>query len=108
MFDFFGYAVRNPSFVTRNARKAWATRKAMEAYRKDNPFCAATGKKTGCHVHHIRPVCVYPELASDEDNMITLHSSVHRIIGHGGNWKDYNVNVEKTARSMLIVETVGS
>lgn len=79
----------------------------MKAYVAENPACAATGRTDGCHVHHVIPLSVRPDLADDPENFITLHKDVHRIIGHGGNWKDFNSNVRETARSMLIVKTAG-
>ena len=97
MFDFAGFAVRNPAHVTRNARRAWATAKVMKKYRKEHPRCAWCGRNRRVQIHHIVPVSVIPNMADDYDNLITLCAKrCHITLGHSGNYgRRYVRNVKK-------------
>jgi hypothetical protein len=51
-------------------------------------------------VHHILPFHLNPQLELDPSNLITLcmgKLECHLIIGHGGDYKDYNPSVVKHA-----------
>jgi len=89
MFAFIGFARRNPSFVTTNARKAWSVHKAMRAFRREHTQCAWCGRTKKLEVHHIQPVSVAPELAADIKNMIVLcrKPACHQVVGHNGDFK---------------------
>jgi hypothetical protein len=65
------------------------------AYRKRRPRCEccnASPRFLGFlknDVHRILPAHLYPELAADFDNMITLCRWCHFNVGHLKNWKHY-------------------
>lgn len=107
VFEYAQFAVRNPSHVTRHWRSQWATRKALLAYRKANPVCEATGNTSSLQVHHVLPVSIFPELAADPSNFITLCKQAHFAVGHGGNWKDFNPHVREMSAMLRaqVVET---
>ena len=86
-FEFAGLMWRNPSWVTRNARGAWITAKAMKNYRKKHPVCAWCGRDARVQIHHIHPVSVRPNLAADPNNMLTLCAKrCHLCVGHNGDY----------------------
>ena len=61
---------------------------------KNNPTCAACGRKDGLEVHHIIPYNVSPERELDPSNLITLCSkSCHFLFGHLCDWKSWNAEV---------------
>jgi 5-methylcytosine-specific restriction endonuclease McrA len=105
MFEYASFAIRNPSYVTKNARKQPEVRRAMLKYRKENPVCAATGATKNLHVHHKLPVSVAPQLAGVESNFITLESKAHLIVGHAGNYRNYVPNVDEVCRTIRIQRT---
>jgi hypothetical protein len=73
-------------------RSTAEVKKAMEKYREANPRCEWDGCSTDCHVHHIIPVHVRPDLSGDINNMITLGASrCHLVVGHAGNWGNRHV-----------------
>ena len=90
MFEFIRFVVRNPSYVTHNAKAAWATRKAMKEFRElpENSECDWCGRNKKLEVHHIEPVSVAPEKAADQENMIMLcrKPACHLIVGHDGDF----------------------
>lgn len=105
-FEFAGLARRNPSWVTQNAREAWATAKAMKVYRRENPACEFCGDARRIQVHHIEPVSVAPERAADIDNMISLCAKrCHITLGHAGNYKNYVENCELLASQARVIKT---
>lgn len=68
--------------------------------------CAACGAEINLQVHHKKPFHMHPELELDDNNLITLceekgESGCHLKIGHLGDWKSFNPNVEKDARKNL-------
>lgn len=105
-FEFAGLAYRNPGWVTKNAREAWATAKAMQAYREANPACEYCGRSGRIQVHHKEPVSVAPERAADIENMISLCAKrCHITLGHAGNYKNYVVNVADLCDVALVYKT---
>lgn len=80
--------------------------KARKAWLNNHPTCAACGSKDCVQVHHKKPFHIYPELELNPINFITLceRSPVndHLEIGHLGNWKNFNTNVESDAHARLI------
>ncbi len=100
MFEFIRFVVRNPSYVTKNARKAWATRKSMNAFRDkpENAECGWCGRSKKLEVHHIQPVSVAPDIAADHNNMIMLcrKPACHQVVGHDGDFgRRYVENVKE-------------
>jgi len=70
-----------------------------------HPTCAVCGGKTKVEVHHIIPFSIDPSKELDEKNLISLcegrqHLTCHLIIGHGGDYRDYNPAARKSARFM--------
>jgi hypothetical protein len=91
--------VRHPIYTLTKPRSAWATRKAVKAYRKEHPVCEWDGKTTPVHVHHVVPIAVDPGRAADPENMISLGAKRnHLVVGHAGNWRRYVLNVKKVCR----------
>jgi hypothetical protein len=96
MANFF---FRQPVYCLKDPRKAWATRQAMQAYRRAHPICEFDGKSTKVHIHHIEPIQFAPERAADPDNFISLSPKAHLIVGHAGDFKQY----VRTVRSMCAI-----
>lgn len=72
--------------------------KVRKEFLKNHRKCECCGKTYGLHVHHIKPVHLYPELELDLDNLITLCGKrCHFLIGHLCNWKSYNKDVIQDA-----------
>jgi len=83
------FLARNAGFTVKNPRKAWRTRKAMNAYRKGHPTCEYCGRSP-IHVHHVKPVAQRPDLAHVQQNFISLCAKrCHLTLGHAGNWKHW-------------------
>lgn len=83
---------------------AYEITKAKRAHRNALPLCVVCnrppkfwGRKSN-DVHHIRPVHLYPELACDPSNLITLCRVHHFTLGHFGNWKSWNSEIELLIR----------
>lgn len=115
MFSFIRFAVRNPSYVTQDVRRAWKTRKAMNEFRtrQENSVCAWCGRKHRLEVHHIEPVSVSPDKADDPNNMIMLcrKPACHQIIGHNGNFANsYVENVKDICADdkQMVVKVISS
>lgn len=108
MFEYAAFVIRNPSYVTRNARKQWSVRKALLAHRKAHPVCEATGSTKRLEVHHLLPVSVRPDLADAASNLITLERKAHLVVGHAGNYKNYVSNVGEVCATMRIQRTVAA
>lgn len=97
-----GFIKRNPKFSILNVRETYKYRKIMKQYSLEHPVCQFCGISGGrIDVHHKIPVSQAPELACDKSNLITLHRKpqCHLVVGHHGNWKDFNKNVEATCKT---------
>jgi len=106
LFEWAGFARRNPSWVTRNARRSWAVTKAMRAFRQDNPESWWSGKPTK-EVHHIVPVSVDAERAGDPSNMFpTAGRDEHYVVGHLGiSWSVYNRSIVAVTERVEAIDT---
>jgi hypothetical protein len=67
--------------------------------------CAVCGGKTKVEAHHIIPFSLDPTKELDEKNLIALcegkkNFSCHLIVGHGGDYRDYNPYCRKSANFM--------
>lgn len=80
---------------------------------KDHPTCAACGSTKKLEVHHKVPVHVSRSQELDASNLITLcehpgnantgpEAHCHFIIGHLGNWFNFNRQVDKQASDHLL------
>jgi hypothetical protein len=71
---------------------------------KKNPTCAACGGTEHLNVHHKKPFHLFPELELEPTNLITLcmdgDKDCHIKLGHGGNFKAYNPNVEEDVKAV--------
>ena len=98
------FFVKHIAFTLENPQRAWVVVKALAQYREEHPVCEITGLKP-VEVHHIKPVELFPELASDPSNFISLYRrSGHFILGHAGNWNWYVENIRETGAMMKIVK----
>ncbi len=99
------YIARHPIQAASNPRTAWATRKAMNAYRKEHPVCEWDGKTTPVEVHHKKPIDHHPELAADPANFISLGARRnHLVIGHAGNWHQAVEDLDEICRLRRIIQ----
>jgi 5-methylcytosine-specific restriction endonuclease McrA len=61
-------------------------------------WCAGCGKRLNLEVHHIIPVHVDPNKQLEPENLITLcRPTCHPLLGHLGNWSNYNPHVREDA-----------
>lgn len=88
-----------------DAKRSSAWPKVREEFIKNNPTCACCGDTKKIEVHHIKPFHLNPELELEPSNLITLCESssngitCHLLIGHLGDYKSWNVNALKDAKS---------
>ncbi len=81
-------------------------RKVRAEHIKNNPTCAACGRKDGLEVHHIVPYHIDPDKELDPDNLITLCGKYcHFIFGHLMDWKSWNENVVRDSTLYLLAKT---
>ncbi|MCF7835793.1 MAG: HNH endonuclease [Candidatus Marinimicrobia bacterium] len=77
--------------------------KVRQEYLKNNPKCAVCGGTKKCEVHHVLPFHLFPELELDLKNLITLCEckkygvNCHLFMGHLGNYKKFNYNIDEDA-----------
>jgi hypothetical protein len=68
---------------------------------KNYPFCAVCEDTKNLNVHHKKPFHLHPELELEPNNLVTLCENksygifCHLLIGHLGNYKNINPNVEE-------------
>lgn len=83
-------------FAIQGRSKEWfAVRKSWLGW---NPACAACNSRDKLEVHHIVPFGVDRSLELDTNNLITLCSHCHLVIGHLRDYRIYNDNVKKDAK----------
>jgi len=99
-----GFAIRNAGYAAKNVRKLSSVVKAMKDYDKLHPACEYCGREGDTDIHHIKPVKYAPDLAGDMDNMIALcrGKGCHFVIGHMGDWKEYNGAVRETCKAAIL------
>ena len=109
MFDHIRFLWRNRGATLRlGPRDTAAYKRAMAAYLAVHPVCQFCGKPGGkVEVHHVIPVSVDPTKAADVTNMVTLHRKpdCHMVVGHLGNFRDYNSNVARVCEVMVDEKT---
>jgi 5-methylcytosine-specific restriction endonuclease McrA len=83
--------------ITKERSSHWPT--VQHKFLKLHPVCQACGGTENLNVHHKKPFHLYPELELEPSNLITLcmegDKDCHIKLGHGGNFKAYNPNVEE-------------
>ena len=107
-FEFATFVIRNPSFVTKNARKLPEVRKAMLEYRAEHTACEYSGKTSRLQVHHNIPVSVAPHLAADKSNFTVLERNIHLHLAHAGNWTSYVQNIREVIDKTRIQRTLAA
>jgi 5-methylcytosine-specific restriction endonuclease McrA len=65
------------------------------------PACAACSSRDKLEVHHVVPFALDRNLELDENNLITLCTHCHLVIGHLRDYKIYNANVKRDAKEFL-------
>lgn len=77
------YAVRSPEWP-----------QVRKEHIKNNPYCAACGRKESLEVHHIEPVHINPDRELDRSNLITLCDKYcHFALGHLMDYKSWNKDI---------------
>lgn len=97
----------DPKLQGRKRSSQWE--KVRREFIKKNSRCAACGSRIlpKLQVHHKKPFHLFPELELVEENLIVLcedgpmNTNCHGLIGHAGNWSDYNENVVTDAEHQL-------
>lgn len=83
--------------------------KVRATHLEANPSCACCGATTKLEVHHKRPFSLDASLELDPNNLITLCESTsdgiicHLCVGHAGNYREYNPNVEQDSARILLM-----
>jgi len=99
MIDFLKNLFTDPKLGGKARSKDWP--RVRKEHLKKFPTCALCGGSKTIEVHHKRPFHSNPELELHPSNLITLCESgsngivCHRSIGHLGDYKSINVDVEK-------------
>ena len=75
--------------------------KVRKGFIAKNNKCAACGKKTGLHVHHIQPFQLRPDLELEEFNLITLCADHHFHMAHLMDQKSQNNDIVKDSSYFL-------
>lgn len=93
------FLLQNRAWCETNVRKLPSVIRAMRRYVSLHPHCEFCSDAHGrVAVHHIRPVHLFPELADDPTNFITLHQThCHYAVGHFNNWNLWNPDVRAHA-----------
>ena len=94
------------SFLDKMYGRSPKWRKVRAEHIKNNPQCAACGRKESLEVHHIVPYHINPELELEPSNLITLCGKYcHFIFGHLMDWKSWNENVVRDCTLYHISKT---
>lgn len=73
-------------------------------YLEQHGYCVVCGNKKKLEIHHKKPFHLFPEFELDVSNLITLCEMkkrgivCHLLIGHLGNYKSFNPDVEQDAQ----------
>lgn len=98
------YAGKHPVTKVRDPR--WGKKRAEHLLIE--PTCRVCGGTEELTVHHVKPFHLYPEYELKDWNLITLCESkkawgfnCHLVIGHLGNFKNWNAWVRQDSRVWL-------
>jgi hypothetical protein len=106
VFGISGCASPDIEIRTFETPSEYQVTKAKNVYREANPTCEVCGAKSNITngnrnpVHHRMPVHVAPELAATQSNLVTLCRRHHFWVGHCGNYRAYNANLNKTIEAV--------
>lgn len=79
-------------------------KRVRKEFLKENPQCAACGRKEDLEVHHIVPYHISPERELDPSNLITLCGKYcHFVFGHLMDYKSWNKNVVEDCKKYYIL-----
>ena len=84
----------------KGAKRSSGWRKVRDKHKRDNPECAVCRSKKKVEVHHKVPFHIAPDLELAEGNLVSLCENkkygvnCHLLIGHLGNYRKINMNVE--------------
>lgn len=67
--------------------------KIRKEWLRGNPTCAVCKKKARTP-HHKKPVHLFPEEELNFNNLVTLCSTCHLLIGHLKNYRSYNKDID--------------
>lgn len=73
-------------------------------YLEKHPTCAGCGTTKHLQVHHKKPFHLFPQFELDINNLISLCEDswlCHLHLGHSGDWRAYNPNVEEDTAKQL-------
>lgn len=71
--------------------------------------CSVCGRVKNLNAHHKKPFHKFPELELDSSNLIALcetgpgSTNCHCLVGHCGDWKAYNPNVDEDAVALRTI-----
>lgn len=74
--------------------------KVRDEHLEANPRCVACGQ-LATEVHHVKPFKIAPALELDPSNLASVCEHCHLAVGHGCNWKKWNIDFWRTARTLL-------
>lgn len=89
--------------AVKGEKRSGKWRKIRATHLEKNPLCAICGLKNKVEVHHVIPFNVAPDLELNPENLITLCENkkwgitCHLLVGHLGNYKDFNSSVQADA-----------
>lgn len=83
----------------------WST--LQRDFIKQNPFCAICGSVKKLQVHHKLPRHLFPDLALEWENLITLCQDCHLNHGHMGDFKIFDANLEENfAKKIALTKNI--
>ena len=69
---------------------------------KNQSICQACWRKNDLQVHHIIPYHLDPNNELNPNNLITLCSDCHLLLGHLMDYKSWNVNVVEDCKQLSL------
>ena len=100
------FGCSTPDIRSFNIPSEYEITKAKNVYRETHPKCEVCGAKSNITngnqnpVHHRIPVHVSPELSATQTNLVTLCRRHHFWVGHCGNYRAYNENLNETIEAV--------
>lgn len=76
-------------------RHWWSWYKLRKKFLQKNNKCSCCGTIRRLQVHHIKPVHLFPDKELEYSNLKTLCKRCHLFVGHLGNWKLWNRELEE-------------
>ena len=93
------YSKRNGVRQSKEVRRA--VRKFKKLHNRTRQPCAVCGRGwkwySRFHVHHLFPVSRFPDRAADEETFRWVHAKCHLVVGHAGDWSNYQSRFDELA-----------